>query len=382
MISSASYSVGRSVILAGMLLAFTMAWAAAASRPAEAAPPEATASAGHEIIDMRGRTVSVPSEIRGIVALGANSLRLLTYFDAVEKVVAVEDTGHAREKTVHEFFYLATYRIARPELRDLPSIGSSDNHEAIIAAAPDLVFSSSVDVSALDHLQRTLGIPVFAIDADVELDDTERFFEQLRRVGRVLGEDARAEALVDGVSAVLEDLAARAERVREARTAYAGGMMFYGPADLLRTTGDYLPFDLTGTRNVMPPNPTGNRQPYATSIEELVRADPAYVFVDAANDALSKAGYHRYQQLLDEHVTAFRNRDVYVTLVYKYYGTNWSNQLINVYVVGSVLYPEAFGDVVIEDVAEQVWELFFGVPIDYDTVVGLHGPGVGRADWW
>ena len=382
MISGASYSVGRSVILAGMLLAFTMAWAAAASRPAEAAPPEPTASAGHEIIDMRGRTVRVPSEIRGIVALGANSLRLLTYFDAVEKVVAVEDTGHAREKTVHEFFYLATYRIARPELRDLPSIGSSDNHEAIIAAAPDLVFSSSVDVSALDHLQRTLGIPVFAIDADVELDDTERFFEQLRRVGRVLGEDARAEALVDGVSALLEDLAARAERVREARTAYAGGMMFYGPADLLRTTGDYLPFDLTGTRNVMPPNPTGNRQPYATSIEELVRADPAFVFVDAANDALSMAGYRRYQQLLDEHVTAFRNRDVYVTLVYKYYGTNWSNQLINVYVVGSVLYPEAFGDVVIEDVAEQVWELFFGVPIDYDTVVGLHGPGVGRAGWW
>lgn len=372
----------RAVVLAGVVLAFASAWVGAVPHPAEAPSGNPAASASRDVTDMRGRAVSVPSEIRGIVALGANALRLLTYFDAVEKVVAVEDTGHGREKSVHEFFYLATYRIARPELRELPSIGSRENHEAIIAAAPDLVFSSSVDVSVLDHLQRTLGIPVFAIDADVELDDTERFFEQLRRVGQVLGEDARAEALVDGVSAVLDDLAARAERVREARAAYAGGMMFYGPADLLRTTGDYLPFDLTGTRNVMPPNPTGNRQPYATSVEELVRADPAYVFVDAANDALSMAGYHRYQQLLDEHVTAFRNRDVYVTLVYKYYGTNWANQLINVYVVGSVLYPEAFGDVLIEDVAEQVWQLFFGVRLDYDTVVGLHGPGVGRAGWW
>jgi len=335
-----------------------------------------------EMTDMRGRVVSVPTQIDSIVALGANSLRLLTYFDSVDKVVAVEDTGHAREKSVHNFFYLATYRIAHPELRELPSIGSKENHEAIIAADPDIVFSSTVDVAALDQLQNTLGIPVFAIDADVEIGDTDRFLEQFRLVGELLGEQQRAADLITGVEEILADLDARAARVSDPKRAYAGGMMFYGPADLLRTTGDYAPFDFTNTVNVMPTNPVGNLQPYVTSLEELVRANPDYVFIDAANNTLSMNGYRSNQELLDEQVTAFENRDVYTTLVYKYYGTNWENQIVNIYYVGTVLYPEVFSDVSAAEKAEEIWRLFFQVPLSYDKVVELHAPGMGRADWW
>jgi iron complex transport system substrate-binding protein len=330
---------------------------------------------------MRGRVVEVPAQIDSIVALGANSLRMLTYFDAVEKVVAVEDTGHAREKTVHDFFYLATYRIAHQELRELPSIGSQENHEAIIAAAPDIVFSSTVDVAALDRLQGTLGIPVFAIDADVELPDTERFLGQFTLVGGVLGEEDRAAELVAGIEDIVADLAERAAHVSEPKRAYAGGMMFYGPADLLRTTGDYAPFDYTNTTNVMPTNPVGNLQPYMTSLEELIGADPDYVFIDSANYGLSLSGYEANQAVLDENVTAFADSQVYTTLVYKYYGTNWENQIINIYYVGSVLYPEVFADISPVERAEEIWDLFFQVPLSYDEVVELHSPGMGRVDW-
>lgn len=335
-----------------------------------------------EMMDMRGRVVSVPTQIDRIIALGANSLRLLTYFDSIEKVVAVEDTGHSREKSVHDFFYLATYRIARPELRELPSIGSKENHEAIIAADPDIVFSSTVDVAALDQLENTLGIPVFAIDADVELGDTDRFLDQFRLVGGVLGEEERAAELVGGVQEILGDLNARAERIDEPKRAYAGGMMFYGPADLLRTTGDYAPFDFTKSVNVMPTNPIGNLQPYMTTLEELIRANPDYVFIDAANNVLSMNGYRANQAVLDEQVAAFANREVYTTLVYKYYGTNWENQIINIYFVGTVLYPEVFSDVSAVAKAEEIWRLFFRVPLAYEEVTAVHTPGMGRANWW
>lgn len=335
-----------------------------------------------EITDMRGRVVSVPTRIDGIIALGANSLRMLSYFDSVDKVIAVEDSGHAREKTMYDFFYLATYRVAHPELRELPSIGSEQNREAIIAAGPDIVFSSTVDVAALDQLQEALGIPVFAIDADVELGDAERFLGQFRLMGRVLGEQGRAEELVSGIEALLRDLEARAARVVEPKRAYAGGMMYYGPADLLRTTGDYDPFDYTGTVNVMPTNPTGNKQPYMTNLEELVRADPDYVFVDAANDGLSRKSYYANRTVLDERVAAFAKRKVYTTLVYKYYGTNWENQIINIYFVGSVLYPDVFSDLSAERKAEEIWRLFYQVPLSYGEVVATHAPGMGPAAWW
>ncbi len=370
----------RAVMLVALLLVVGVA--AVATPIGEPGSDPDSAPAFREMTDMRGRVVSVPTQIDSVVALGANSLRLLTYFDAIDTVVAVEDTGHAREKSVHDFFYLATYRIAHPRLRELPSIGSKENHEAIIAAAPDIVFSSTVDVAALDQLQRTLDIPVFAIDADVEIGNEDRFYAQLRLVGELLGEQTRAARLVSGIQEIMADLDARAARVSEPKRAYAGGMMFYGPADLLRTTGDYAPFHLTKTVNVMPTNPIGNLQPYMTTLEELIRANPDYVFIDAANNVLSMNGYRANRQVLDEQVSAFAAREVYTTLVYKYYGTNWENQIINIYFVGTVLYPDVFSDVSAVAKAEEIWRLFFQVPLAYEDVVALHTPGMGRADWW
>uniref|UniRef100_UPI001961458F hypothetical protein n=1 Tax=Pseudomonas shirazica TaxID=1940636 RepID=UPI001961458F len=87
------------------------------------------------------------------IALDAGSLRLVSYLDATDLVIAVEDDGHGREKSQYEFFNLATYRIAHPELRDLPSIGSAANHEGIIASEADLIISSAVDGATLDQLQ-------------------------------------------------------------------------------------------------------------------------------------------------------------------------------------------------------------------------------------
>jgi len=334
------------------------------------------------IIDMRGREVEIPAEeVNRVIGVRASSLRLLTYLDAVEKVVAVEDAGHGREKTVHEFFHLATYRIAYPELRELPSIGSSESHEEIIAAEPQVVFSATADVAELNRLQETLAIPVVAVDADVEFYDMERFVEQLEMLGTVLGREDRAQELAERIGALISDLEARADSVGEPRTGYAGGMMFYGPANLLRTTGDYFPFDYTGMENVMPTNPAGNRQPYMTSVEELIEADPQYIFIDAANADLSRTGYRDNRAALDENVTAFANRDVYTTLVYKYYGTNWENQLINAYYVGTVVYPELFQDIVIEEKTEEIWRLFFNVPVEYHTATEHFGTGLGRVDW-
>ncbi len=338
------------------------------------------------VTDMRGRTVSVPRSVDSLIALEAGSLRLVSYLDATDKVIAVEDSGHGREKSDYGFFQLATYRLARPELRELPSIGSSENVEGLIAADPDLIISSQRDIGQLDHLQEVTGIPVFAVDVDLEFYDTDLFFRQLDTLGTILDRSKRSDELISGIEEALQDLAVRSQNVLEPAKAYAGGMMYYGPADLLRTTGDYLPFDLTGTLNVMPTNPTGNRQPYMTSVEDLIASAPQYVFIDAANVKLSRSGFSDNREVLEDLVPAFRDRQVYTTFVYKYYGTNWENQLINVYAVGKILYPEVFADISIEEKADEIWHLFFtsraGTDLDHETVVRVQGAGVKRVDWF
>ena len=45
------------------------------------------------VTDALGRTVNIPQQIDSIYCIGACSLRLVSYFDAVEKVQAIETTG-------------------------------------------------------------------------------------------------------------------------------------------------------------------------------------------------------------------------------------------------------------------------------------------------
>lgn len=364
----------RTIVLALIIATLAMT--------ALAAMAQAEVQSERTVTDMRGRTISIPATVDTIIALDAGSLRLVSYLDATDKVIAVEDDGHGREKSAYEFFALATYRIAYPALRDLPSIGSAANHEGIIAANPDLIISSAVDVAKLDQLQQTLGIPVFGVDVDVELYDEQRFYDQNEILGVVLGKQGRARELNEGIKALLSDVERRKAQVGAPTRAYAGGMMFYGPADLLRTTGDFLPFDFVGATNVMPTNPTGNMQPYMTSLEDLIAASPDYVFIDAANINLSHSGYKANKATLDTLVPAFREGNVHTTFVYKYYGTNWENQLVNVFYVGSVLYPTLYGDFTIGQKAEEIWTLFFNRPLSFDEVCALQNVVPQRVDWF
>ena len=337
------------------------------------------------ITDIRGREVAIPGEIHGIIALGACSLRMLSYFDSIDKVVAV-DMQEKVDSTMFsgQYFESSTYRVAFPDLRDLPNIGSpsSINVEAIIAEDPDIVFSSTTDVLQLDNMQTALNIPVVAVNADLEMDSIH-FYRQITIVGRILGEEDRAQELVDGLEHILEDLARRAAGITTARTAYSAGMFFYGGGGLYKTSGDYLPFAFTGVKNVMPSSVAGvGKQPYNTDIETLIDKNPEFIFIDSITENVCRGDYNDDKILLDD-VSAFANQNVYTTLVYKNYGTNWENQVINMYYVGSVVYPEQYEDVNIQDKAEDIWRLFFQVDLSYDEVVGLqNGPGLGNVEWW
>jgi len=338
------------------------------------------------ITDIRGREINIPEEINSIIALGACSLRIISYFDSIDKIIAVD----IQEKTDTamfggSYFESSTYRIAFPELRELPSVGSSSpvDVEEIIKQNPDIVFSSTTDVSILNDLQQDLGIPVVAINADLELDD-EDFFNQISIIGEILSEEERAEELNVELNSIIEDLSSRAENVTEKTTAYAAGMFYYGGGGLLKTSGDYLPFTFTGVNNVMPSSTAGVvKQPYTTDIETLVEKNPEFIFIDSITEEVCENDYYDNKELLDENIKAFDNQSVYTTLVYKNYGTNWENQVINMYYVGLIVYPELYIDINIEDKAEDVWHLFFQKNLDYDdTIEKMNGPGLSKVDWW
>ena len=333
------------------------------------------------IVDARGRTVEVPTEINSIICLNACALRMVSYFDSIDKVIAVEN--YEKLGGAGGLYSLRlTYRLAFPELKDLPDIGGDDTPEAIILADPDIVFCTTIAVSELDNLQEKLGIPVFAINADLEFDD-EKFFEQIAMMGNVLNEEDRATELIDGIKGIIADTKARTPTTANAKTGYATGMQGGSGSGLAKTSGDYLPFTYTNVQNVMPSSIAGvGKQPYATTSEAIIAADPDYVFVDM-NASACKADYDSWKAdgTGIENVTAFANGDVYSTLIYKIYGTNWDNQLCNFYFVGKTVYPDLYAGIDPKQKAEDIWRLFFQVDLDYDEVVAAQGMGFGKLIW-
>lgn len=334
------------------------------------------------VIDMRGRAVYVDENVDSVVCLSASSLRLISYFGAVDMVVGI-DSFDANTLGSPANYYKATYRVAYLNISSITSVGSEANFAAINDTGADVIFTSVEDVGVLNDLQNKTNIPVVGLNAQgsFDIDDMTEFSRQIDLIGKVLGKEDRAEELINGINALLDELESFKAEVTPANysDAYVGGMFYFMQGGLYKTTGKYLPFDLTCANNVMPDVNNGN--PYDTFLTDVIDADPDYIFVDSMTYANSYAKFLEDQGSL-ANVTAVENQDVYTTLVYKYYGTNWETEIINAFYIGSVLNPEVY-DYDMAEKADGILALFFpGSAITYQDLMEGQTPGCGQADWF
>ncbi|MDR0523118.1 MAG: ABC transporter substrate-binding protein [Candidatus Methanoplasma sp.] len=306
------------------------------------------------IKDMRGRDVPLPDKIESVLAIKSCSLELVSFFAALDlvKYLDVNESFDDDDRT-HTF-------VNKEKLRDLPRVDPSDA-EGVILAAPDIIISSTVSVSKLDEDQERYGIPVFAINADLEFG--EEFDRQLRAVGALFGERERAEELVASINGFISDV--RVGKVAPSSdtpargfvTAYACGMSFYGAGGFLKTSGDYLPFTYSFVQNISPSSVAGvGKQPYNIDIEQVIGGNPRYIFIDGSGLDETLKFMRDNERVMG--LSAVATGDVYSVMVYKSWGTNWVNQMINVYYVAHVVNgAKLLWD--FEDKANEVIQAFY-----------------------
>ncbi len=331
------------------------------------APSEPAATT---VTDALGRTVNIPEQMDSVYCIGACSLRLVSYFDAADKVQAVEPAGTFN--TLDDQTY---YIINKAKFSTLPQVATTP--EAILALNPRLIITSTAeDAATADTLQTQTGIPVYVINANVEFG--QAYYDQITSLGTLFGEQARATQLNEGVANMINDIASKAT-VQNSKNAYACGMFYYGGASFLKASGNYLPFDYSDVPNAI--EPAANSQPYVITLETLIAANPDYIFIDSIGlssciDSIN--GYVDSNTGLDD-VSALKDGNIYSTMVYKCYGTNWDNQLVNVYYVASVmngnLYSWTF-----EDKANEVIQLFYpGTTMTYQDIAAAQtGSGCSK----
>jgi iron complex transport system substrate-binding protein len=329
------------------------------------------------ITDMRGRDVALPDSINSIIGIKSCSLELISFFEAIEKVSYLDVNESFEDSRTHTL-------VLEGNLKSLPRVDPNDA-EQIIKADPDIVISSTVDVSKLNEEQNKYGVPVFAINADLEFGPD--FDRQILVLGVLFDEEKRAADIVYGVNSlisVIQDNLSPPSSGTPAGgfvTAYACGMNFYGSGSFTKTSGDYLPFMYSYVQNVSPSSVAGvGKQPYNVSVETVIGYNPQYIFIDSG-------GLDGTLEYIRDHMStlgtidAIKNGNIYSTMVYKDWGTNWLNQLVNIYYVAKVVHPDNF-QWDFEDKADEIVQLFYpGTAATYaDMASAQSGNGCSKVN--
>lgn len=315
------------------------------------------------VTDMVGRTVEVPAKAEKVIGIGSSSLRLIAYLEAVDTVVGVEQSELEDNVT-------CSYRhVYHDTLKNLPVIGDggskgvTPNEEAIMQAAPQVVFAS-IDKDAADALQEKTGIPVVCLTlSDIVFD--QKFYDNVELVGGIVGKQDRADEIVKYMQDTQADLEKRASGIADAdkKTAYAAGISFRGGHGFAGTEAHFPPFEETNVTNIA--DVDGASGAFDIDLEKVSAAQPDSIFVESGNLSLVKEDYDNNPAYFAE-LKAVQDHKTYTLISYRFYATNIELALANCYQVGAMVYPDQFKDVDPTAKLDEITEFFLGKKLSSD----------------
>lgn len=318
------------------------------------------------VTDLLGREVAVPAEVNRVVAIGPGALRLYVYAGNLDYVAGIEqmDADSSLGKP---------YLLANPKLAELPIIGqggpnNAPDPEKLLTVAPDVIFSTyATDAAAADELQAKTGIPVVVISYGSHGFGVTAIFgaavqDSLRLIGDITGQTEKAQAAVDFIQAVQQDLDNRTKDIPDADkpSVYVGGLGSKGTHGIESTQGKYALLEAIHAKNVV--DETGKSGSLMIDKEKLLAWDPDYIFIDQGGFATVLEDYRKNPAFYDS-LAAVQNGRVYAQLPYNYYSTNLDTAMADAYYLGKILTPAAFADVDPVQKADEIYGALLGQPV-------------------
>lgn len=320
------------------------------------------------ITDMAGREVTIPATVERVICSGSGALRLLTYLQAQDKIVAVDSAEMGTPVDVRP------YAIANPQFKGYPVFGDfrgMDSPERILGLEeqPQVILKIEGGYDYAQLAART-GIPVVVLGYGNLNNDRETLNTTLRLMAEVVGAQERAEEVIAYFDSLTEDLRARGAASAAQPTAFVGGIAARGAHGFTATDRDFTPFALLGAHNVAASedgtaaDSNQARSTHATiAREQLLEWDPDYIFLDLAT---TRGGGGGLDQLQDDPIyadmRAVQNGRVFGLLPYNSYNRNFDTVLGNTYYIGTVLYPDAFADIDPYAKADEIYTFLNGAP--------------------
>ena len=311
-----------------------------------------------EITDMAGRKVTVPAaeDIESVFSTGPVAA-IFMYMVAPDKLLGWNYELIDVEKSI----ILEKYH-------DLPNFGMGDaiNYEAVIAANPTIALNcgkiNDAMVSDCDALSKSLGIPVIAVDN--ELNNSAEAF---RFMGELLGVEDHAEELAEYSEKIFTDIASLADIPEDEKVS----VYFGNGEDSLETaprgSQHAQILDAVNVTNVADLE-LGDGSRVQISAEQLLAWNPDVIVVNgepkadksgnsAAEDILSNPDYASLKAVQDNKVYGTPNAPF--SWVDRPAGPN---RLIGMRWLSAVVYPEYIKCDVNEEIRE-FFNLFYHVDL-------------------
>ena len=364
--------------LALLLAACSQSTGQASPSPAGSTPPASAAPASEEqtgdtveIVDMGGRTLTIPSpeNLERMYPDGSTSLILL-YTLAPDKMTAAPSSTESAF-TEDQRPFLA------PEVWDLPSYGTrsgsngSLNLEAIMAADVQVILSmgtsaiTETDISEADALQEQLGIPVVLFSGD-----SADYAEAYRLLGKMIDREEDAEELIAYTADIVAEVEAVAAQVPEeerVRLYYAEGDdgLSTEPASSNRS---YV-FNTAGAVNVAQVDAQAGYGQSAVSMEQVLEWNPQIIITQGTTNA--------YETILSDpnwaSIDAVKNGRVYKMPSQPY---SWAdrppsvNRFIGLKWMANLLYPDLY-DIDIVEEAIEYYDVMYHVEVSREDMEAL-----------
>ena len=333
------------------------------------------------IDDGSGRTIEVPEKVSQVICSGAGCLRLLTYLQAQDMAVAVDDI-ESRKRS----FDARPYALANPQFKKMPIFGEfrgHDNPELILTLEPQpqVIFKTYGASMGYDpvELQDKTGIPVVVLNYGDLGKLRPQFYQSLRTIGEVVGMEDRAEKVVTFFEMQIRELEQRTADVPESErpTVFVGGVAFKGPHGYQSTEPAYPPFSFINANNLAYDKRLSRKELRHSDVakEKIVEWNPDYLFLDLYTLQLGEEAGGLGELKHDpayRTLSAVKEGRVYGLLPYNGYTQNYGSILANAFYIGKLLYPDRFRDVDPVAKADEIYTFLVGKPVfsDMNTIFG------------
>ncbi|WP_333574705.1 ABC transporter substrate-binding protein [Sphingobacterium sp.] len=160
-------------------------------------------------VDSRGKEVVLAHVAKRVVVLFPSLVDEVYMLGAENSLVGIPEQVYQLEDT-YNFLSKLDQRIAKKELATPTFAGQANNVESIVGLNPDLVLTFNTDQDNISQLE-DLGIPVFTFSSQ----DEKSIFNELIGMGALLGKQARAEEIVEFVSAEIKKMTAPKDQIQK-----------------------------------------------------------------------------------------------------------------------------------------------------------------------